>query len=145
MTSTAHWYGNGLKHCLSDVNVLTDTIKAAVLTSAYTPSEGGHEFFSDVSTNEASGSGYTAGGQTVTVSLAYNSSTFEVDLKIAAAVTFNPATLTGRYVVFYKSVSGSPTTSALIGYQDAGSDVSATAGPWTFTSDAAGIFSATAA
>lgn len=48
----------------SAVDFLSDTIKAALTTSAYTPNRDTHEFFSDI-TNEISGTGYTAGGATL--------------------------------------------------------------------------------
>lgn len=43
------------------IDYLSDTIKAALTTSAYTPNLDTHEFFSDV-TNEITGTGYSAGG-----------------------------------------------------------------------------------
>lgn len=45
----------------SAVDFLSDTIKMALTTSAYTPNRDTHEFFSDI-TNEITGTGYTAGG-----------------------------------------------------------------------------------
>ena len=43
---------------------LTDTIKVALVTSAYTVNIDSHSNFSDI-TNEVSGTGYTAGGATL--------------------------------------------------------------------------------
>ncbi|MGE0460881.1 MAG: hypothetical protein AB7Q16_05890 [Vicinamibacterales bacterium] len=62
-------YGKALANLLggesagesSAVDYLSDTIKMALTTSAYTPDLDAHEFFSDV-TNEITGTGYTAGG-----------------------------------------------------------------------------------
>lgn len=46
------------------VNFAGDTIKVSLHTSTYTPADT-HKFFSDV-TNEVTGTGYTAGGETLT-------------------------------------------------------------------------------
>lgn len=56
------WYGNGLKAFLSgDIDYDADTIKGALLDSGYTPDQA-HDFWDDVSADEASGTGYTSGG-----------------------------------------------------------------------------------
>jgi hypothetical protein len=46
------------------INFASDTIKAALVTSSYTPDFTAHDFFDDV-TNEVTGTGYTAGGATL--------------------------------------------------------------------------------
>lgn len=45
-------------------DLLTDTMKAALLAAAYTPNLDTHEVFSDL-TNEVTGTGYSAGGVTL--------------------------------------------------------------------------------
>lgn len=45
-------------------NLLTDTIKVALVTG-YTPDIDVHDEWSDISANEESGAGYTAGGETL--------------------------------------------------------------------------------
>ena len=42
----------------------SDTIKVALLSNAHTPNQATHDFFDDVSANEITGTGYTAGGAT---------------------------------------------------------------------------------
>src|SRR3712207_1302567 len=54
------------------IDLDTDTIKVALVTSSYTPDQDAHDNFDDV-TNEVSGTGYTARGVTlgsVTVTIA---------------------------------------------------------------------------
>ena len=46
-----------------DIDFDTDTFKAMLVTSSYTPNKDTHDFRDDV-TNEVSGTGYTAGGAT---------------------------------------------------------------------------------
>jgi hypothetical protein len=46
------------------VDFISDTLKAALLASTYTPNLDTHEVFSDL-TNEVTGTGYSAGGTTL--------------------------------------------------------------------------------
>jgi hypothetical protein len=48
-----------------NIDFESDTIKVALVTDSYTPDQDSHDFFDDV-TNEVSGTGYTAGGETLT-------------------------------------------------------------------------------
>lgn len=113
-------------------------------TATYTPDQDAHDFFNDV-TNEISGTGYTAGGATLTgKSVSYDTATNKVRL-IAADAQWTTATFTARYAVYYKS-TGTASTSPLIGYLDFGSDQTVTAGTFTLDHDATnGIFTATVA
>lgn len=102
-----------------------DTIKLALVTSAYSPDQDTHVFWSDVSTAElATGNGYTTGGNTIagTKAVTYNAGTNQTRL---TATTGNTWTFTGgvhkqfRWGVLYKDTTvGS--TSPLIGYIDFG-------------------------
>ena len=58
-------YGPALQSLFNgEIDFDTDTIKAALATSTYTPNFATHRYFSDV-TNEVTGTGYTAGGATL--------------------------------------------------------------------------------
>ena len=69
----AQWYANGVAAAFGstgaggapNIDYLSDTINIALLTNAYTPNYATHAFFSDVVANEASGTGYSAGGTTL--------------------------------------------------------------------------------
>jgi hypothetical protein len=65
--ATPKWYANGLMLALGgSIDLDTDTIKLILLTSAYTPAQGTHDFRDDLGANEATGgSGYPAGGFTL--------------------------------------------------------------------------------
>lgn len=120
----------------------TDTIKVMLTTSTYVPDQDAHDYKNDV-TNEITGTGYTAGGVTLTgKSVTYDAATNKVRL-IAADAQWTSATFTARYAVYYKD-TGTATTSPLIGFLDFGSDVSVTAGTFTLDHDTTnGIFTAT--
>jgi hypothetical protein len=66
MAVTSRIYGPSFTSMLAgQTNFLTGTAKAMLCTSTYTPNTDTHRFKSDV-TNEVVGTGYTAGGTTLT-------------------------------------------------------------------------------
>jgi len=138
-------YGQFLLKALNkEVDFDTDTIKVALLSSAYTPNQDTHDYFNDVSANEVTGTGYTAGG----ITLASKTATYDAGTNVivldAADVTWSSSTITARYAVVYDS-TGTSSTSALIGYVDFGSDQSSTNGNFTITWDSTGIVRITVA
>lgn len=144
MAVTAKQYGPSNKHLTNgDVNFLTDTIKAALL-SAYTPSQA-HETWADViaAGTEASGSGYTARGQAL-ASKTITTSGLVTTLDAADLVwtTSNPGTLAAAYLVYYKD-SGTNSTSYVLAYEDFGGTQTASNGG-TFTQTVPGIITQTA-
>lgn len=146
MAVTAFLYGSfPAKLANKEIDWDTDTIKVALLTSAYTPAQDTHDYFDDVSASQVTGTGYTAGGATlasksVTYTAGTNVTTFD-----AADVSWTSSTITARYAVIYVDTAGASSTDPLIGYIDFGADVSSSAGTFTITWDAAGIFTITVA
>lgn len=111
MASTVTAYDHLWKLLLSGaVDLDTDTLKIALVTSAYTPSIA-HDEWADVSANEvSSGSGYTTGGETLANPVKTNSNIDYDD------VTWSSLTKTFRYAVCYKSGSGGGLTNPLLFY-----------------------------
>lgn len=145
MSVTAKWFGKALLNQWGSgpINWTSDTIKIALATSSYTPDQDAHDFFDDV-TNEVVGTGYTAGGATLTTpTKTYTGGTNVVKLD-ADDATWATATITARYAIIYKS-TGTGSTSPLMGYIDFGGDVISTAGNFTIVFDSAGIFTVTPA
>ena len=142
MAVSAKAYGPALAAMANgSINWTTDTIKVALCTSAYTPDQDAHDFFNDV-TNEVTGTGYTAGGATLgSKTSAYTGGTNTTALD-AADTTWSASTITARYAIIYKS-TGTAATSPLIGWVDFGADVVSSAGNFTITWDAGGIFTLT--
>ena len=143
MSVTAHWYDKGSlgQFGTGPVNWTADTIKVALTTSSYTYSQTGDQFFSSV-TNEITGTGYSAGGTTLTSPTAVI--TAGVVTLSAANAAWTTATITARIAVIYKS-TGTSSTSPLLGFVDFGADVTSTAETFTIAWDAAGIFTITPA
>lgn len=130
---------NGFKAKIMNgsIDLDTDTIKVALVTSTYTPNIDTHVFFSDV-TNEVSGTGYTAGGATLASATVTQDDTNDKGVFDANDVSWTTATITARGAVLYKS-TGTASTSPLIAYVDFTTDKTSTAGTFTIQWSANGI------
>jgi hypothetical protein len=126
----------------SPIDFLTDTIKCALVTSSYTPNQTTHEWWSDVSANDVSGTGYTAGGAAL-ASKTISASSLVTTLD-AADPSWSSSTITARYAVFYKD-TGTGGTSPLIAYADFGGNISSTNGTFTVVLNASGLATITVA
>jgi hypothetical protein len=105
------------------------TFKIALFTSAATL---GATTTAYSTTNEASGTGYSAGGNTLTISQVPTSSGTTAFLDFADT-TWSSATITARGALIYKSGGGNPAVAVL----DFGSDKTSTNGDFTIVFPAA--------
>lgn len=123
----------------ADVDFLADTIKLALFTG-YTPNIDTHEFFDDVTTEE-SGTGYTAGGETLgTKTTTVDTTNDQVDVD-AADVTWTGLDVgTPSHAVLYKD-TGTPATSPLICHIEIAT--ASNGGDYTISWNAGGIFTLT--
>lgn len=139
-------YGRAVFHAFNkEIDWDTDDIKVALLSSAYVPDQDTHDYFDDVAANEVTGTGYTAGGQTIgTRTRTYDAANNVVVLD-GADVTWASSTITARYAVIYDATPTTAATQPLIGYLDFVSDQSSTNGNFTITWDASGIVRVTVA
>lgn len=104
----------------------TDTFKIALYTSSATLSAATTAYSA---TNEVSGTGYTAGGETLTVtggSVSTSGTTAYVDF---SDVTWSTATITARGALIYNSSQANKAVAVL----DFGSDKTSTAGDFVIT------------
>lgn len=133
---------NSFKQKIMDgsIDLDTDTIKVALVTSSYTPNQDTHEDFADV-TNEVSGTGYTAGGATIANTAVTKDTTDDEGVWDGDDVTWSSSTITARGAVIYKS-TGTASNSWLICYLDFGSDQSSSLGDFTIQFGAEGILNA---
>lgn len=124
------WYLNALSNAFGsevgggapNIDWLSDDIRMALLTSAYTPNLAAHDFFDDVVANEISGTGYTAGG----VALASKTITETAANSWAVAWAASTAYTLGRIV--------RPTTGNGFLYRSTGAGSSAASEPtWPTT------------
>ena len=121
------------------IDLLNDTIKGMLLTSSHTTNASTQEFIDDVSANQVSGAGYSAGGFTLD-SATKNATTATVVYDFANE-TLSTATITARYIAWYKD-TGTPGTSPILSIEDLGAERSSSAGNWVYTVNVSGLFNA---
>ena len=120
-----------------NINLLTDTIKVALLDNTYTPHQF-HNYFSDVNSHEVSGTGYTVGGKALT-----GKSVTQDDIEIkgkfdANDTTWYNSTITARYAILYKD-TGASSSSPLIEVIDFSEDKSTSSQDFTLKWNVDGI------
>lgn len=139
-------YGNLVARAFNgEVDYDTDTIKVALLAQAYNPDQDGHQVWSDVSDHEVTGTGYTAGGATLSNKTVTYDGTNNVTVLDADDVTWGSSTITARYAVIYDDAGAANNEKVLMGYVDFGMNQASTNGNFTLTWDAGGIFRFTVA
>lgn len=131
-------YTSYIDDCLrGNIDNDTDTFKVMLCTSAYTPSRN-HTKRSDI-TNEVSGTGYTAGGSVVTVTVStIDTVNNRVDV-VLGGTSWSSSTITARYAVYYKSRGGAASADELVAVNDFGSDVISSSGTFTLNSSTSRI------
>lgn len=123
-------YNRGLElWARGSIDFDTDTFRVLLTTSAYTEDKDAHDFRNDV-TNEITGTGYTAGGNTVTVTVTLDTVNDRVDISLGGT-TWPTSTITARKAVYYKSRGGASSADELVAVNDFGSDVISTGGTFT--------------
>jgi hypothetical protein len=126
----------------ADIDLLVDDIKVALLTNAHTTDIDAQQYFSDISANEASGTGYTAGGQLLSNKSVVKNDTNDQGVFDADDTTWAASTITARYAVIYKD-TGTAATSPLIAIVDFTSDQASTANSFTIQWSVNGILTLT--
>ena len=107
----------------------TDSFKAVLVTSAYTPNKDTDLKRSAV-TNEVVGTGYTAGGVTTACTVTKDTANDRVTIQFGA-VSWASSTITARALVIYKSRGGASSADELVAYNDFGSDVASSGGTFS--------------
>lgn len=114
------------------IDVDGDTFYALITTNSYTPNQGTHTRRSDI-TNEVSGTGYTAGGQSVTVSVSKDTTNHQIVITLGGG-TWTSSTITGRKIVYYKRRGGAASADELVAVNEQASDIVSSGGTWTLNS-----------
>ncbi len=130
---------NSFKEYLGDgtVDMDDDVFKIALLTSDYTP-DAAHTSYSDISADEVSGDGYTAGGATlagVSWTSADGTATFDAD-----DPEWTSATFTARYAAIYDYTAAND---ALVKLFDFGGDKSVSNGTFSIQFNESGVITLT--
>lgn len=106
---------------VGNIDFDTDTFWAMLTTSAYTENKDTHTKRSDV-TSEVTGTGYTAGGQAITATVAAVDTANDRVVITFGAVSWPAATITARKMVVYKRRGGAATADELVFVNDFGTD-----------------------
>jgi hypothetical protein len=124
MAVTAHFFGKGVLNLWKKMmDLSSDTLKVALFTSSIDPETNRdvYEKYADISANEVVGTGYTAGGVTLTnVTLALDTTNHIITLT-ADDPAWESSTITARYAVIYDA---STADNLLIAFSDFGEDKS---------------------
>ena len=133
MASTGFMFNSALRdEAMGNINYNADTFKVMLLTNAATPNKDTWTKRSDV-TNEVSGTGYTAGGAALTVSVgAVDTANDRVDVSTGAA-TWTTSSITARYAIYYNARGGASSADELVACVDFGQDVSTIADTFSLT------------
>lgn len=116
-----------------NIDLDTDTFYVMLVTSGYTENKDTHTKRSDV-TNEVTGTGYSAGGIPVSVTVSAVDTANDRQEAVFAQVTWASSTITARKAVVYKRRGGLASADELVFVNDFGSDVSTTGGTFTLNS-----------
>ena len=114
----------------NNIDFDTNTFKAMLVTSSYTPNKDTHDKRDDVTNEVAATGGYTAGGVTTACTVTKDTANDKVTIQFGA-VSWATSTITARGCVYYKSTGGAASTDALVAYNDFGSDVSSSGGTFS--------------
>lgn len=106
----------------------SDTFKMLLVTSAYAPNKDTHAKRSDVTNEVAAGGGYTAGGQTVTVTVTQDNVNDRVDIGVGNPAGWPSSSITAHAAVVYKSRGGLASADELVAFLDFGADIVSTSG-----------------
>ena len=108
----------------------TDTFKAMLVTSSYTPNKDTHDKRDDITNEVAASGGYTAGGAACTVTVTKDTANDKVTISLGA-VSWASSTITAAGCVYYKARGGASSADELVAYNDFGGNVSTTGGTFS--------------
>lgn len=144
MAVTATIFGEGMRFILRGaVDCDTDSFKALLTTSAYTPDQDLHNFRDDVTNELAAAGGYSSGGVALTsLAVTYDTATNEIRWDFDDP-TWTSATFTARRLVVYKARGGAASADELVFWVDFGADESIAAGTFAYVVPATGALKVT--
>lgn len=124
------------------MDMLSDTIKATLHTSTYTPNQSANETKSDATNELTTAGGYTAGG--LTLASKTNTQSSLVTTFDAADLSWPGLSVTFRYLVLWDDTPTAP-ADPLIGWVDSGGDQTLAALDLAVPWNASGIYTFTVA
>lgn len=146
MAVSAYMFGQALAKALNkEVSWSSDVVKVALVKDTWTPNQDTNAYWADIVANEATGTGYTAGGATLaSKTLTYTAAT-NTNVLGAANVQWPASTITARFAVVYDDSPSTNATKPVLGYVDFGANQSTSNTTFEIVWSASGIFAITAA
>lgn len=117
--------------CNGNIDPAADTFYGELVTS-YTPNQATDTKRSDVTASETSGSGYTAGGQAVTCTVAKDTANHKETLTFSNP-SWSSSSISADGMVIYKHRGGADTADELVCYVDFGGTVTSSSGTFSVT------------
>lgn len=138
MAVTSGFYGLGAKDFVCGTFDLQGDIYGVMLTTGYTANVDVHRFRSDVTTEVATGTGYTYGGATITGNtVSYDTATNEVRWDFNDP-TWTSASFTCSGMVIFNRRGGTSSADELVQWIDFGGNQMVTSGTFSYTVPATG-------
>lgn len=132
-------YNEGKRKLLDGtINLTSDTVKVALMNNSHVANADTQHYWSDVSANEASGTGYTAGGATLGSKAFTTNDTNDRGEFDAADTVWATSTITAYYAIVYED-TGVAGTSTLIASIDFGGAKSSSGGDFKIEWNSVGI------
>ena len=130
-----------------NIDLDSDSFRMVLVTSSWTPSQSTNGTWSDLSANEASGTGYTANGQAITQSVTRSGNTVTFD---CGDQSWASSTISAKYAVIVRDGDSNGALAAgdlLLCYSnldDTGGSLSSSAGTFAVSINASGVFTVAA-
>lgn len=131
------------------IDLDTNAFRMVLVTSSYTPNQSTHDQWDDISANEvANGNGYTTHGKLLTCTVTRSGLVVTFDCDDQSWIS---STITAKYAVIVKDADANGALAATdvpIAYSDlegASGSLSSSAGTFSVTINASGVFATTAA
>lgn len=137
--SIPHLYGKFHQSLLNGEISVAHNWMATLHTSAYTPDIDAHQYQSSLTSELATGNGYTAGGLLLESKVLAYDATNDTAWVDCDDLEWPESTLTARYCVISDVNSGAAATNPLVGYIDFEANKSSDNAPFKVTINAAGI------
>lgn len=133
---------NSFKKALLDARLSGANLYMMLLSDSHTTDIDTQEFIDDVSTNEITGTGYTAGGAQVAGEATSQDNTDNEGVLDSNDISWTSASFTARYGVLYDN-TGTPSTSRIWAIYDFGSNKVVDGGTFLITVNSEGLINIT--
>lgn len=140
MAVTTYWYARAMLSVWNkEIDYDSDTIKATLHSSSYTPNQDTHDYQNDLTNELSTANGYTSGGATLGSKTTANVQNVHTLDSADPTWTSSGAGFTARIIVLADTTPASSASNALLLWSDFGADQTASGGgAFTYVINASG-------